>query len=175
MKKLIVVVLAAMMAVSLLVMPAVAAAGNGSAEVFVTGGGSLKEGNQTLYTFGGKVGLDADFNIVGQFQINDHEANETWHCHGDFSDIEFSGDAIEGPTGPSAVCDMVTFTGEFSSNRGNSITLEITIVDVDEPGIGQDVVIVNYGGGGDWFGAVPIDTGNFQMHGMEIPSNPSVS
>ena len=48
MKKLTVVVLAAMMAVSLLVIPAVAAAGNGSAETFVTGGGSLKDGSQTL-------------------------------------------------------------------------------------------------------------------------------
>ena len=173
MKKLIVVVIATIAALSLLVMPAVAAAGNGGAEVFMSGGGSLKDGKKPAYTFAGNVGLDAEGNIIGQFQINDHVGKETWHCHGNFSDIDFSGDAIEGPTGPSADFNTVSFTGEFTSNRGNTATLYITIVDVDEPGIGNDVIVVDYAGSGTWFIADPISTGNFQAHGMEVPDEPN--
>ena len=167
MKKLGAVLLVVVLTMALVMASAVSvsAANSGGADNFITGGGSVKDGKEPAFTFGGNVGFAEDGSVVGQFQINDHSGKETWHCHSDFSSLVFSGAPIVGPTGPSAGCNTATFTGEFTSNRGNSETLTITITDVDEPGIGNDVIIVQYSDTIVWFSGEPIDTGNFQMHG----------
>lgn len=175
MKKLGVVLLVAALTLTLVLGQAVSvsAANKANSGNFVTGGGSVKEGKKAAWTFAGNVGYAEDGSVVGQFQINDHFGKETWHCHGDFSFFAFDGDPIVGPTGPSASHNRATFVGTFTSNRGNTETLVVTIVDVDEPGRNNDIILVEYLAGNTWFAGEPIDTGNFQIHGGESPGDPN--
>jgi hypothetical protein len=173
MKKLgiVLMVVALTLALGLVPMASVSAAHNGGATVFITGGGNIKnDDGELLWTFGGNVGLLKDGSYDGQFQIIDHANNESWHCNDDFSSLVFSGSPIEGPPGPSAGCSVATFTGTFTSNRGNTAILTVVITDVYEPGKGNDTIFVT----GDLnFSGNPISGGNFQMHKGTSPSDPN--
>lgn len=137
-------------------------------ENFVTGGGNIKDGRKPAWTFAGTVGVLTDVGIVGQFQIVDHtvKKGETWHCN-DFSSLDFSGDPIVGPSGPSASHTTATFTGTFNSNRGNQAELTVTIQDLGEPGAGIDKIEVSEVSNGLTVGPQAIDGGNFQVHDIE--------
>ena len=132
-------------------------------ENFVTGGGNIKTGKTTTWTFGGNVGLLDDtivpITIVGQFQIVDHTGKQAvaWHCNNAFTSLTFS--AV--PTSsPPAHWNVATFTGTFTSNKGGSAILTVIITDVGEPGT-QDTIVVT----GDFgFSGTPISGGNFQVH-----------
>ena len=149
-------------------------------ENFVTGGGNIKDGRKVAWTFGGNVGFLESGDIVGQFQIVDHVNNESWHCHNDFSFLEFTGDPIDGPPGPDASHNHATFIGTFTSNRGNELILKVDIWDIYEPGKDNDVIKVQYWDEGlgdfvDWFGVGPeegISGGNFQIHNVSAPTPP---
>jgi hypothetical protein len=130
---------------------------------FVTGGGNIKSGKKITWTFGGNVGFDEVDGIVGQFEIVDHTGKGavSWHCHNDFSSLVFSGPPIVGPPGPSARHSIATFTGTFTSNKGDTATLTVEITDVYEPGQDNDTIVVT---GSFEFSGNPISGGNFQIH-----------
>ena len=176
MKRIASVLLIAVLALTLVLGSAVtvSAANKMESESFVTGGGSLKDGNKVAWTFAGNVGLAEDDSVVGQFQINDHMSKETWHCHGDFALLDFYGEEITGPTGPSALHNTAIFIGEFTSNRGETKILQVTIEDVNEPGRGYDTIqVVDLVASDILFSGYPIDTGNFQIHGGEASEDPN--
>jgi hypothetical protein len=132
-------------------------------EPFVTGGGNIKTGKTTTWTFGGNVGLLDDtivpITIVGQFQIVDHTGKQAvaWHCNNAFTSLTFSGVPTSSPP---AHWNVATFTGTFTSNKGGSAILTVIITDVGEPGT-QDTIVVT----GDFgFSGTPISGGNFQVH-----------
>jgi hypothetical protein len=145
-------------------------------EPFVTGGGNLNRGtfglggnqNKAACTFGGNVGLfgDTTVEVHGQFQIVDHYNKESWHCHDDFTSLVFSGGLTDSPP---AHWDIATFVGNFTSNKGHSVELEITILDEDEPGKGNDTIQVQYLSGYPVtsFGPYDLDGGNFQVHDFD--------
>jgi hypothetical protein len=143
-------------------------------EPFVTGGGNIKEGKKVTYTVGGNVGLLDDtivpVIIVGQFEIVDHTGKNAvaWHCHNEFSSLEFSGDSTGSPP---AHWDTATFVGTFTSNKGGSQVIKVEIKDISEPGKGNDIIRVDFGNDGTWDigteAGVPISGGNFQVHDME--------
>jgi hypothetical protein len=147
-------------------------------ENFVTGGGNIKDGRKVAWTFGGNVGFLESGDIVGQFQIVDHNGKESWHCHNDFSFLEFTGDPIDGPPGPDASHNHATFIGTFTSNHGDELILKVDIWDYYEPGKDNDVIKVQYWNGSDfedWFGVGPeegISGGNFQIHNVSAPTPP---
>jgi len=143
-------------------------------ENFLTGGGNIKEVTtnpkgksieKVAYTFGGTVGYLEDGTRLGQFQITDHIAKESWHCHSDFSMLTFYG----GPTwSPPASYDTAEFVGIFTSNKGGERLVHVTILDDQEPGSNYDHISVEYSedGGANWtwwFDAY-ISGGNLQVH-----------
>jgi fibro-slime domain-containing protein len=133
---------------------------------FVTGGGNIKSGRKVIWTFGGNVGVMGS-DIVGQFEIVDHTNKISWHCHNDFSFLDFTGDPIVGPPGPSASHNTATFVGHFTSNKGGEADLTIIITDFFEPGAGNDTIVVT---GDVSFSGNPISGGNFQIHeGLKGP------
>ncbi len=137
---------------------------------FVTGGGHLNmdtiggNGKKVALNFAGNVGFLSDNTIVGQFQIVDHtvdKGSESWHCNNDFSALVFGGDEAESP--PSTY-NTATFTGTFTSNRGNQMEATITISDLGEGKSGEiDTITYSFDGSGP-FGPFPLDGGNFQVH-----------
>ena len=133
-------------------------------ENFVTGGGKINaNGNKAAWTFGGTVGVAlVGGGIVGQFQIVDHEGKEAWHCNNNFSALSFSGGPAESPP---ASHDTATFEGTFTSNRGSSAVLTVTIKDLGEPGAGVDKIEVT---GDPTIGETTINGGNFQVHDIEL-------
>jgi len=142
-------------------------------ENFVTGGGKINmstldlNGKKAALTFGGTVGVLEGVGIVGQFHIVDHtgllyegKGAESWHCN-NFDYLEFSGPPAESPE---ATHDTAIFEGEFVSNRGNTETLRLRIIDNGEPGARVDTFSIWFFD--DWFGWT-IDGGNFQVHNIE--------
>jgi hypothetical protein len=120
------------------------------------------------WTFGGNVGFLSDGSIMGQFQIVDHTGKGavSWHCHNDFSSLVFSGDPTDSPP---ADYDTAVFTGTFTSNKGGSKYLRVTIWDDQEPGKDYDWITVEVSTDGgttwnSWFAGHPISGGNFQLH-----------
>lgn len=143
-----------------------------STDNFVTGGGTIKANSKKkALTFAGTVGYVEGVGPVGQFQIVDHIAKESWHCSNDFDSLYFSGDPIVGSPGPSSSHNTATFTATFVSNRGNEKTVTIRIVDVAESGAGEDIIGYWDPVLKDWIECWTIDGGNFQVHDVE-PSAP---
>jgi hypothetical protein len=135
---------------------------------FVTGGGNVKDGKKVTYTFGGNVGYLPDGTIVGQFEIVDHTGKGavSWHCHNAFDSLIFWGDPTESP--PASV-DHAQFIGTFTSNKGGSKYLRVTIWDSNEPGKDFDRITVEASTDGGatwttWFYVNPISGGNLQVH-----------
>jgi hypothetical protein len=133
---------------------------------FVTGGGNIKGGRKVAWTFGGNVGFLTDWTIVGQFEIVDHANKVSWHCHDAFDSLIFWGDATDSP--PASV-DHAQFIGTFTSNKGGSKYLRVTIWDDQEPGRDFDWITVEVSTDGGatwttWFSGNPISGGNFQIH-----------
>jgi len=145
---------------------------------FVTGGGNIKlvdtnkRGKTTekvAWTFGGNVGYLEDGTLHGQFNIVDHNAKESWHCHNDFDSLIFWGEPTDSPP---ANVDHAQFIGTFTSNRGDTAYLRVTIWDDQEPGRDYDWITIEYDADGDpatddwteWFSGELISGGNFQVH-----------
>jgi len=141
-------------------------------EIFVTGGGKINMstlelgGKKAALTFGGTVGVFEGEGIVGQFQIVDHasllregKGAVSWHCN-NFNYLEFSG---EPAVSPEAAYNTATFEGNFTSNRGDILTIELKIIDKGEPGAGFDTFSIYDDVWYEW----PIDGGNFQVHDIE--------
>jgi hypothetical protein len=173
MKKLSFILLAGALVLALCIAPVatVSAGANnrpGNADGFMTGGGKVVDEEGNFWTFGGNVGVK-DGSAVGQFEITDHTAQVTWHCHGDISALSLLSPAIEGPRGPSAGFSIVEFTGNFTGNNGETATLTIVLTDNDEPGIGNDTIEVtgDFSFGGTLYG------GNFQAHKGSYSGPPS--
>jgi len=142
---------------------------------FVTGGGNIKIENTTkkgksiekvAWTFGGNVGYLEDGTLHGQFNIVDHTGKKSWHCHNDFDSLIFWGDPTDSPP---ANVDHAQFIGTFTSNKGDTAYLRVTIWDDQEPGRDYDWITVEVStdsgtSWSEWFGGEPISGGNFQVH-----------
>ena len=142
-------------------------------ENFVTGGGKINKstlnlpGKGAALTFAGTIGVLEGEGIVGQFQIVDHasllregKGAVSLHCN-NFTYLEFNGEEAESPE---ATHDTAIFEGEFTSNRGDTETLLLRIIDNGEKGAGVDTVSLWFWN--DWV-EWTIDGGNFQVHDIE--------
>jgi len=135
-------------------------------EPFVTGGGNIKNGKKTIWTFGGNVGLlgDGNVEVVGQFQIVDHVNKIAYHCNDDFTSLFFSGGEAESPF---AHWDIAIFTGTFTNNKNaDPVDLTIIIEDKGEPGAGTDTISVTGFTTLSTNFSDTINGGNFQVHDL---------
>lgn len=133
---------------------------------FVTGGGHIKIGRKVAWSFGGSLRYIDDGSIHGPFEIVDHANKTSWHCHNLFDSLIFWGEPTKSP--PSSL-DHAQFTGTFTSNRGGTKYLRVTVWDDQEPGKGFDTIKVEVSTDGgsaweDWFYGDPISGGTFQIH-----------
>ena len=144
-------------------------------ENFVTGGGKINmstlylNGKKAALTFGGTVGVLEGVGIVGQFHIVDHtglihKGAESWHCNNDFSFLNFEGGPAESPE---ATHDTAIFEGDFVSNRGNTKTLRLRIIDNGEPGARVDTFSILSPPEHAFAYDIEIDGGNFQVHNID--------
>jgi hypothetical protein len=138
---------------------------------FVTGGGTIKDadGKKPLWTFAGNIGL-VDTEIVGEFNIDNHDTKVSYHCD-NLSYLIFTGPPADSP---SATYRIATLTGNFTNNQGlPEVVLSIVIGDRSEGKSGNpdnvDWIHVKEGpitsAGPIWIPPMHlIDGGNFQVH-----------
>jgi hypothetical protein len=126
---------------------------------WVTGSGHIKDenGKKNKYSISGNAKYDEDGYLVGQVQIRDYENKMSYNLDA-ITSLTFSG----APTGkPESLYNTATIEASGYDKEGNPVSVTIHIVDMQEPGAGNDTVNVT---GDINFLMDSIDGGNFQIH-----------
>jgi len=123
---------------------------------WVTGGGTVKQGKKSIWTFGGNAGWDEAVGFGGQFQIRDHVNQKSYH----FDTVTFLAFDGVATLSPASKYNRATWLAEGSDNLGNPASVKIVVQDILEPGKGSDTIAVT----GDVNFSATINGGNFQVH-----------
>lgn len=126
---------------------------------WVTGGGTVKQGKKSIWTFGGNAGWDDAVGFGGQFQISDHVNKKSYH----FDTVTFLAFDGVATTSPASKYNRATWLAEGMDNLGNPVSVKIVVQDIVEPGKGSDTIAVT----GDVNFSATISGGNFQVHPPE--------
>lgn len=146
---------------------------------YVTGGGkvNVENGKKAGWTFAGTAGMSPGGGIEGQFEIVDHTNQVTYYLS-QFIFLYFA-HSVPGASAesPEATNDVAVFMASGIDSNGMPVTIRVTIVDLDEPGAGIDMIgidrITAYSPPTWPISPVPsiellplqtIDGGNFQVH-----------
>jgi hypothetical protein len=127
---------------------------------WVTGGGNIKDenGKKNKYSISCNAKYDEDGYLIGQIQIRDYENKMSYNLD-TITSLTFSG----APTDkPESLYNTATIEASGYDKEGNPISVIIHIVDMQEPGTGND--FVNVEGDINFENEDPIDGGNFQIH-----------
>lgn len=159
-------------------------------EGFVTGGGTLREGNPNSgphANASGNVGFLADGTIVGQWQILIHESADNAFDKANFHSkkwlsLQFAQDGSDGPAPPPANANIAMFSAEGTLNGEPGWTMFTCLTDRGEPGKNDTLYfklsngVIGYAssddftpskndlGCGDPAIARAIQVGNYQIH-----------
>ncbi|MFC1972497.1 hypothetical protein ACFLVE_03730 [Chloroflexota bacterium] len=130
--------------------------------MWVTGGGHEKDANgkKNAWSLSGNAMSDAAGGLIGNFQIRDF-ANKTSYHLDTITSLTFSGPETGSPYAPN---NSAVIVASGYDKDGDPISATITIVDVQEPGKGNDSMEWAGTGGLPSLGTTIIDGGNFQIH-----------
>jgi hypothetical protein len=120
-------------------------------DITITNGGRITAANGDAATFGGNAKSDAEANVQGQEQYQDHGPVQPLTAHA----TSVLAIVCEGTT-------EASIYGEATIDGGGSFSYRITVKDLGEPGVGHDTYGIMFGNGYT-SGEQTLEGGNVQI------------